>query len=583
MTFEADVSDPDGDALTYQWSFGDGVDLDGDGNGDTATSTDVSPTWTYTDPGTYVVELLVTDANGATTVFTPQTILVGNAPTVTVTPPTQGLTFRAGDTITLTGEAFDLEDGDISFDANWSVQFLHNEHTHPVIAAEQNDANGLSLVIDTTGHDFYSDTGFIVSLSSTDTDGLTSTQSILLSPEESILTFDLPEDVPGFALTVDGIVYTTDTVYDNIINFEHVFTVPESYISDGYLHEFSHWSDDPLVTTATRNYVVPDTDQTIAPIYVATEQIGQAIAVTDGGGGISVTGGLVVGSAGADFTVEGWVYFDAGEAISNRDGLFRGTDADGQDIDLNFGGGVARLFVRSEGGDVAEAETAAIAGGWQHIAMTRTAGVVQLYTNGVAEGDAGNPWLSEMTISHLGKAVSGGRFGSLQGAIDEFRVWDIARSATQIADTFDTTVAPTSPGLQTLFGFDGDGIDASGGATVDIAGLAFVDGASFGGGSGPAPNQAPVAQDDAFTLAQGFDPVASHLHILTNDSDSDGTLNPQMIEIVSQANSGTIEIIDTAQELIDRGLMAGTFRPRRIHCHRPQLSGRRQLHLPRPR
>jgi hypothetical protein len=84
-----------------------------------------------------------------------------------------------------------------------------------------------------------------------------------------------------------------------------------------------------------------------------------------------------------------------------------------------------------------------------------------------------------MTISHLGKAVSGGRFGSLQGAIDEFRVWDIARSATQIADTFELSISSAENGLVNNFRFDDDGEDSAGYLSLDVSGLQFVDSFDF--------------------------------------------------------------------------------------------------------
>jgi hypothetical protein len=58
-------SDPDRDALTYAWSFGDG-----------ATATGATVTHAYTTPGTFTVRLTVTDIRGlVTTTVTTATIL----------------------------------------------------------------------------------------------------------------------------------------------------------------------------------------------------------------------------------------------------------------------------------------------------------------------------------------------------------------------------------------------------------------------------------------------------------------------------------------------------------------------------
>ncbi len=55
VNFEGSAEDPDGDAMTYLWNFGDGI-----------TSTALVPgNHTYTDSGTYTVTFTVTDSNGA--------------------------------------------------------------------------------------------------------------------------------------------------------------------------------------------------------------------------------------------------------------------------------------------------------------------------------------------------------------------------------------------------------------------------------------------------------------------------------------------------------------------------------------
>lgn len=64
-------SDPDGDALTYAWDFGDG-----------STGTGANPTHTYADNGAYVVTLTVTDPAGAEASTTTSVTVFNVAPAV---------------------------------------------------------------------------------------------------------------------------------------------------------------------------------------------------------------------------------------------------------------------------------------------------------------------------------------------------------------------------------------------------------------------------------------------------------------------------------------------------------------------
>ncbi len=63
------ASDPDGDTLTYSWDF------DGDGKGD---ATDRSPSWKYTQAGTYAVRLTVSDGRANASANTTITVIQGN-------------------------------------------------------------------------------------------------------------------------------------------------------------------------------------------------------------------------------------------------------------------------------------------------------------------------------------------------------------------------------------------------------------------------------------------------------------------------------------------------------------------------
>ena len=78
VQFSADGSDPDGDAVTYAWDFGDGT-----------SSFLQNPVHTYTSAGTYTATVTVRDSRGATGTAT-VSITVGNrAPSVALSADPQ--------------------------------------------------------------------------------------------------------------------------------------------------------------------------------------------------------------------------------------------------------------------------------------------------------------------------------------------------------------------------------------------------------------------------------------------------------------------------------------------------------------
>jgi PKD repeat protein len=100
-------ADPDRDALTYAWDFGDG-----------ATGTGVAPTHTYTKDGKYTVTLVVTDADGARSAPATTTATIANEPP----------RVNAGPDVTMIPGIFTLrarfedpgvDDGPFSYEITW--------------------------------------------------------------------------------------------------------------------------------------------------------------------------------------------------------------------------------------------------------------------------------------------------------------------------------------------------------------------------------------------------------------------------------------------------------------------------------
>ncbi len=107
--------------------------------------TKANPTKVYPNKGTYIVELTVSDGvNFAQAV--PITIQVGLPPSVRISVPTDGSTYKAGDEITYNvfgndAAGFDLNDAAISTD----IIYHHDTHTHPFLDNLIGRANSFTI------------------------------------------------------------------------------------------------------------------------------------------------------------------------------------------------------------------------------------------------------------------------------------------------------------------------------------------------------------------------------------------------------------------------------------------------------
>ncbi|BCJ60196.1 hypothetical protein Jiend_36180 [Micromonospora endophytica] len=114
--------DPDGGALTYAWTFGDGEGSD-----------QANPTHTYAAAGNYNAQLTVTNPKGRTAVANVRVTVGNTAPTVTIEFPPDGGFFDWGDQVKYTIKVTDPEDGAVDCDdVQLQVLLGHDEHAHPL-------------------------------------------------------------------------------------------------------------------------------------------------------------------------------------------------------------------------------------------------------------------------------------------------------------------------------------------------------------------------------------------------------------------------------------------------------------------
>lgn len=113
-------SDPDGQALTFLWEFGDGQ-----------TSTEAVVSHTYNTAGTYTARLTVKDTLLASAMLTFSITAGDTPPDGNMLYPINGATFSIGQTVLLWGEATDAETPANQLAYHWNVTQVHNLHDHP--------------------------------------------------------------------------------------------------------------------------------------------------------------------------------------------------------------------------------------------------------------------------------------------------------------------------------------------------------------------------------------------------------------------------------------------------------------------
>ena len=222
-------SDPDGDALSYDWDFGDG----------TAHSSAAAGAHTYTAAGTYTARLRVTDSRGASVTETLR-IDVGNGPPVPrIDLPLPTTRFRVGETITLRGSATDPQDGTVPDSRlSWTVRLRHNSHTHPFLSRT---GNNITFSAPPPENLVAAATSYLeVELTATDSRGLSRAVSQDLRPRTVALTF--ATNPTGRRLVIDGSSVTAPASFTSWEGYS--FGVDAPVQVDGSVGwQPSSWSD----------------------------------------------------------------------------------------------------------------------------------------------------------------------------------------------------------------------------------------------------------------------------------------------------------------------------------------------------
>jgi len=279
VNFTGAAFDPEGQALTYTWTFGDGTQATG-----------ASPSHQYTAKGSYEAVLRVAD-NLRTTTSDPIRITVGQAPVPTIATPADLSLFRAGDVIQVRGSATDGDGALTNNSLKWTFRFLHDDHYHPILsgltgtACAPTGSSCRSFTIPISGHDYSGNTGYQLILDVTDSDGITASTSVTIRPDKVNLTFN--SNVPGgIPFTLDGIPRNGPFVLDTLKGFHHAVSVPSTIQAGGNLYAFASWSNGP--TTVSQNVTVPNSNLTLTATYTNLGPVGTGPFVQQGDGTVSI-------------------------------------------------------------------------------------------------------------------------------------------------------------------------------------------------------------------------------------------------------------------------------------------------------
>ena len=509
VSFDASgSSDPEGDALSFEW------DLDGDGSFDDATGAQTA--WTYTQPGTYNASVLVSDANGATDTASAVITVDNTGPIASIDSPSAALTWAVGDTIAFSGSATDAEDGAIpATSLDWSFILHHCDtpttcHEHPI----QNFPGTSSGSIVAPDHDYPSYVE--LRLTATDSGGLSDTASVELQPATVDLTFETQPSGLDLALNGDG--QPTPFTRTVIVNSNNTITAPTPQAWSGSTYDFESWSDGGA---ATHNIIASATPTTYTVEFSPSSGLVAAYGFEDG------TGSTTTDSSGRgnDGVLAGatWVsdgYHGLGLEFDGSDDVVTVADSTSLDLtaQLTLEAWVrptstkgARTVIAKEdgpvyalrasgagrraGGSVVTGATVDVSGTrlqpgtWQHVALTYDGALLGLYVDGQSVGSTA---AAGSVTNGDGPLRIGGIAGQhFAGTLDDVRVYNRALSSAEIVADMALPVAgtpgnapPSADVAADCVGldceFDGTGSTDSDGTIVDYV-WDFGDGASASG------------------------------------------------------------------------------------------------------
>ena len=200
-------------------------------------------------------------------------------------------------------------------------------------------------------------------------------------------------------------------------------------------------------------------------------------------GNATVGNTTVLGFTSQDFTIEAWIRADnvtGGMIIFQRcswkyDGYRLRTEPSGILSCATYQSGTSQISRTSS--DVLTA------GKWYHVAVVRQGASVRLWVDGVDKTDTAGSHIDPAYVANRVAQIGSSVPDMLDGCISEVRVWNYARSESQIKDNMSSELTGTEEGLVGYWKFnEGSGTTAYDSSPNDNHGTLEGDPVWFTGG-----------------------------------------------------------------------------------------------------
>ena len=240
--------------LYYQWQQN-GNNISG------ASSSSYTIAAQFSDSGA-LFRCVVTNSYGSATSNEAVLTVTGNSPpTGSITQPTAGTIYTAGNTIGYAGIGTDSEDGTLPASAfTWRVDFHHDNHFHPFVSPTSGSQTG-SFVIPTTG-ETSPNVWYRIHLTVQDSGGLTHSSFRDILPRVS--TVSLATVPSGLQMKLDGQPVTTPFSFVGVAGLMRNLEAVSPQNVNATTWTLVSWSDGGA---AAHNIATPATNTTFTATY----------------------------------------------------------------------------------------------------------------------------------------------------------------------------------------------------------------------------------------------------------------------------------------------------------------------------